>query len=325
MKNIINTIRFCFLIGFGFVTTLSAQESSTSAAALGRIALTPYIPAQVENMPEAAVNSLTNKLDQIIIANGISSAGFNSRFIITANINIATKDLLATAPPMTALTLDVNLYIGDGFDGKKYASQTITVKGVGTNETKAYMEAIKTIRANDASIQSFVSNAKVKIIDYYNSRCAQIIKEAQGMDSQFKYDEAIFKLTSIPEECIECYNKSMIAIGPIFKKKIDRDCKLRLTEANNLWNANQDVATANEVGEILSSIDPQSSCFGEVKALSNKVGKRVLDLDKREWNYKLETEVNLKRDLIKAYRDVGVAYGKGQPKSVAYNIVGWYR
>ena len=61
------------------------------------------------------------------------------------------------------------------------------------------------------------------------------------------------------------------------------------------------------------------------KALSDKMGKRVLEIDKREWNYKMETEVNLKRDAIKAWRDVGVAYGNGQPKSVAYNIIGWGR
>jgi hypothetical protein len=55
------------------------------------------------------------------------------------------------------------------------------------------------------------------------------------------------------------------------------------------------------------------------------MGKRVLEIDKREWNYKMETEVNLKRDAIKAWRDVGVAYGNGQPKSVSYNIIGWGR
>ena len=82
---------------------------------------------------------------------------------------------------------------------------------------------------------------------------------------------------------------------------------------------------ANLVGEILSTIDPEASCYSEAKALSDKIGKRVYELDKREWNYKLETEVNLKRDLIKAWRDIGVAFGNGQPKNYAYNIIGWGR
>jgi hypothetical protein len=168
-------------------------------------------------------------------------------------------------------------------------------------------------------MQSFLSGAKTKIIDYYNARCTQIINEANALaNSQMKYDEALAKLTSVPEECTECYNKAMAAAGPMFRKMIERDCKTKMVEANNLWNANQDWDTANQVGQLLSSIDPEASCYKDAKALSDKIGKRVLELDKREWNYKMELDVNLKRDLIKAYRDVGVAYGNGQPKTVVY-------
>jgi len=319
MKNIINTIG-CFLMVLGCASVATAQ-SSTSADALGRIAITPYVPEQLEGLPPAAANMLSNKLNQIVSSNGIS--GSYSRFIITPDIDVATKDLLATAPPMTALTLNVNLYIGDGLDGKKFATQTLTVKGVGTNETKAYMDALKNIKPNDAGIQSFISGVKTKIINYYNERCGQIINETKGLEAQSKFEEALFKLTSIPEEATECYNKSMAAVGPLFKKMIERDCKLKMSQANNLWSANQSWETANEVGGILSSIDPEASCYKEAKALSDKIGKRVLEIDKREWNYKMELDVNLERDRIKAIRDIGVAWGNGQPKSMTYNIIGW--
>jgi hypothetical protein len=89
-----------------------------------------------------------------------------------------------------------------------------------------------------------------------------------------------------------------------------------MVEANNLWNANQNLETANEVGALLSNIDPEASCYKDAKALSDKIGKRVIEVDKREWNYKMELDVNLKRDLIRAYRDIGVAWGNGQPKNV---------
>ena len=171
MKNLITKITSCCIAVFGFTALTMAQESSTSAGSLGRITITPYIPEQVEGLPQGASNMLSNKLNQIVSASGISGSGYNSRFIITPNIDVATKDLLATAPPMTALTLNVNLYIGDGFDGKKYSSYTVSVKGVGTNETKAYMDAIKNIKPNDAGLQSFVASGKTKIIDYYNARC----------------------------------------------------------------------------------------------------------------------------------------------------------
>jgi hypothetical protein len=325
MKNLITKIAFCLITALGFANLTLAQESSTSAGSLGRITITPYIPEQIEGLPAGAANMLSNKLNQLVSANGISGSGYLSRFIITPNIDVATKDILATAPPMTALTLNVNLYIGDGFDGKKYASHTVTVKGVGINENKAYMDAIKNIKPNDAGVQSFIASGKTKIIDFYNARCTQIINEANGLATQFKYEEAMFKLTSIPEECTECYNKTLTVIGPMFKKLIERDCKVKMADANSKWNANQSWETANEVGAILASIDPEASCYKDAKALNDKIGKRVLEIDKREWNYKLETEVNLKRDAIKAWRDVGVAFGNGQPKTQVYNIIGWGR
>lgn len=324
MKKIIANLNFVLIATLAFTTNIYSQNATSSSSEIGGIALNAYIPEQIEGIPEIANNMLTNKLNQIISTNGVTNSSYNSRFIITANATVLTKDILATAPPMHAITLDVTLYIGDGFEGKKFASQTVTVKGVGTNENKAYIEAFKNIKQNDPALLAFVTKGKAKIVEYYNATCAQNIKEAQNLGTQNLYDEAVFKLISVPVECAPCYDKSMVALAPLFKKKIDRDCVIKLAEANNLWNGGQDVQTANSVGEILMSIDPKASCFNEAKALSNKVGKRVLELDKREWNYKLETEVNLQRDAIKAYRDVGVAYGKGQPKSVTYNVNGWW-
>lgn len=317
MKNIFKTIS-CWMLALSGAAMM-AQESSTSPAALGRISITGYIPPQKEALPSGAENMLNNKLNQILTANGISGADVNAKFILVPSIVVSSKDITATAPPMTALSLDVNFYIGDGQEGKLYATKSVSVKGVGANETKAYLDALKNIKANDPGMQSFLSGAKTKIIDYYNARCTQIINEANALaNSQMKYDEAMAKLTSVPEECTECYNKAMAAAAPMFRKKIERDCKIIMVKANNLWNANQNLETANEVGELLNKVDPEASCYKDAKALSDKVGKRVIEVDKREWNYKMELDVNLKRDMIKAIRDIGVAYGNGQPKTVVY-------
>lgn len=322
MKKSINKFIYSFAAILSFTTITIAQDAS-KVSELGKIALATYIPSQ-ESMSEQATNMVSNKLDQIISANGIANSSYNSRFIITVNANVLTKDVLASAPPMTALTLDLTLYIGDGVDGKKFASKSLTAKGVGINEAKAYIDAIKSINQNDAGIQSFVSNAKNKIIDYYNTTCNQLLNEVQMLEKQNMYDEAIFKLTSVPVECTDCYNKTMAVIPDIYRKMINRNCTIKLAEANNLWNANQNYNTALSVGEILNSIDPSSACFNEVKAFSSKVGIRVFEIDKREWSLNYEKEVGIQKDLIKAYRDVGVSYGSGQPQNVTYNVAGWW-
>lgn len=290
---------------------------------LGRVAITAWVPDQIEGMPTTARQSLANKLTQIINKNGVAASSFNSRFILTANIIVATKDLTATAPPMQAYTLDVNLYIGDGLDGTLFASTSIQVKGVGQNETKAYMQALNNIKPENPELAAFVQKGKEKIVEYYNSKCDFIIKEANTLASQNKYEEAIFLLTSVPDACAQCYDKAIAAIGPMYQKMIDRDCKLKLAEASNIWSANQSMDAADQAGAILSSIEPQSSCYGEVKALNAKIAARVKEIDAREWKYILKDQEQ-KSEMIKAYRDVGVAYGNGQPKSITYNVRGWW-
>ena len=295
-----------------------AQNKLGKSDDMGRITISTFVSDQVENFPPAAMGLLENKLNQIITQSGIG--GVYSRFIITPNVSILSKDITASAPPMTALTAEITFYIGDGFDGKKFVSQSISLKGVDVNETKAYISAIKNINPNDPTIQAFIEKGKQKIIEYYNTQCDFIIKEAKMLESQNKFEEAIYKLTAVPDICADCFNKSMEAIGPIYKKQIDRDCMMKLTEATNLWNANQDINSANAAGVILSNIDPQASCFNEIKALFEKIAKRVVEVDKREWDFKLQIE----KERVKAYRDVGVAWGNGQPKSMTYNVRGWW-
>ncbi len=318
----LKTIVAVFTIMIGSMNVV-AQNTAGKLEDVGRIALNAYVPDQVESMPEAARSMLLNKLNQIATQSGLGGSPLNPRFIITPKVVVMTKDLTATAPPMTALTLDVTLYIGDGLDGTKFTSTSVSVKGVGINETKAYIEAIKGIKPADPSIQSFVEKGKTKIIEYYNTRCDFILKEAKVLESQFKYEEAILKLTSVPEVCADCYNKSMDMAMLLYQKQIDRECKVKMTQANTVWASDQNTAGAAAAGEILSTIDPNSACYAEVKTLVAKIGTRIKEIDSREWQYTLK-EQSLEGDRIKAIRDIGVAYGNGQPKTVNYNVRGWY-
>lgn len=318
MKKFINKISITALT-LVFTITAFAQENGGS----DRISLTSYIAPEVAKYSAGASTILTNKLNQVVNANGLGGNG-SSRFIITANVIELSKDVIASAPPSIVYTLDVTLYIGDGMDGKKYASHTLTLKGVGQNENKAMIDAIKSIKPNDPAIQAFVTVGKTQIVEYYNARCEQILKEAKLLEAQNRFEEAIFVLTAVPDASLACYNKAIDAIVPIYNKYIDRDCKIKLQEATAIWNANQSVEAANEVGQILMQIDPQAACYADVRTFSNKIANRVLQLQDREWNFKVDSEIGLKRDVIKAYRDVGVAYGKGQPKTVVYNTRGWW-
>lgn len=286
------------------------------------IFLGSYIPQQLESVPAYAQSMLANKLNQIITKNDIGQGGYDAQFIITPNIIVLSKDIVPTAPPSVALNLEVTLYVGDGISGTLFTSESIQVKGVGTNENKAYMAAINQIKPKNQALQNLVSRSKDRIIEYYNKNCSVIINRADALAAQNKYDEALVALAGIPEVST-CFNSVKTKIGPMYVKAINIGCKRKLNEAKSIWAANQDLSAANEAGSILALIEPEATCFPEVRSLYQDIAQRIKakELLDRDWEYKLK-ELDVERSSIQAARDVGVAYGLNQQP--IYNIRGWY-
>ncbi len=314
------TIKFILTaaIFLGGITLANGQNTIGKMDDLGRIALNPWVPEQVEYMPEASSVNLLNKLGQIATRYGMGSSELNPRFIISANVVVQSKDITSTAPPMHAMTLTFTLYIGDGIEGKLFNSTSVTGKGVGANETKAYTAALKSLDPGNKEIQRFMEEGKRKIIAYYNSRCDFIIKEAQMLESQHQFDQAIYTLMCIPDVCLDCYNKAMDAVAPLYKNKIDWECKAKVNAARNVWSAGLNRRAADDAAVILASIDPEAACFNEAVKLTGEIGKRIKEIDGREWDFILKTQIDLERERIKAWRDVGVAWGTNQPKNIIY-------
>lgn len=319
------------ILHFVFVCcSLYAQNELGSSDDAARIVLNTHIPDQVEGLTAPAKSNLENKLSQIATKAGMGGSATDPRFIITANVAVITKDITPTAPPMHAYTIEVTLYIGDGLEGAKFATTSVTLKGVGETETKAYMMALKNLKVTDPTYQAFIENGKKKIIEYYNSKCDFILKEADMLSGQNKFDEAIAKLVSIPEVCKSCYDKAMSAVQPIFQKRIDLKCTELMSKSQGIWSASQDEKGAKEAVTVLQEVHPQSKCYKEavnmVDYFFNEIKKRVKELDEREWQLKLKLQqdaVDIKKAEIKAARDIGVAYGKNQPR-VVYNVRTWW-
>ena len=100
-----------------------------------------------------------------------------------------------------------------------------------------------------------------------------------------------------------------------------------MNKANNVWNSNISYYGAEEAGNYLSKIDPTSTCYLEAKVLRNNINSKIKEIDKRNWDFKWESEIGVTKDLIKAYRDIGVAWGENQPQTIinysSTNILWW--
>ena len=318
MKKCIILVIACLLASITF-----AQEQTQTMDDAARIALSAYMDPS-SSIPNNAKKTLKDRMQKIITKNGMGSAK-NTRFIMTANVRELNLEKSETAPVIYIYNLEVNLYIGDGIDGTLFSSCSLEVKAAGDSKDKAYMAALKKIKASDPQYQTFINEGKKKIVDYYTAKCDFIITKAQTKAKNQDFDAAIAELMQVPDVCKECYDKCMAAAQPIYQEKINQEGVKLLAEARGVWSAGQDVAAAEAAAAILAQVNPQSSAFAGAESLNAEMAKRVKELDKREWDFMLkqqQDEVDLEKASIKAIRDIGVAYGENQ-QPTTYNVVWW--
>ena len=246
---------------------LLSQNTRGKANDAGRIVLNTFLD-DIDNVPKGAVKLLNNKISQIASGNGMGGNESFPRFIISADIDILTKDITPTAPPKTALTLAVNLYIGDGIEGTIFASEYIELKGIANNETKAFIQSFRPLNPRNKKFNEFIETGKKKIIEYYNSKCDFILKEANTLADQKDFDSSISKLIEVPEVCKDCYDKAMDLSSVIYKRKMENECQQNMTKSNSLIAQDK----WEEAVVPISLYTPDMDCYSDVKQLLLKIG-----------------------------------------------------
>lgn len=322
MKNSFSKNIICF-----FLVLFSGSSFAIAGDENNGISLSAYVSDQIEGFPAISKEMMQNKLSEIVTQNGISNGMLGSRFIITPNITILSKDVLPGPPPMIAMNMTFTFYIGDGIEGRKFASRSISVKAVGTDETKAYNEGIKQIRVSDPELTALIEEGKKKIVEYYTTHCDAVIKNAQSAASLGNYGQAISDLTTIPDACKTCYDRGMTAAEPMYKKYIDQQCDVKLTEARAAWNAQQNGDGAAKAGASLAEIEPTAACYKEATALNKEISARMVELGNKQWEYKMkvvDAAADVAKARIAAYRDVYSAYYLSRRTVVVYNVRGWW-
>ena len=310
MKRILSII-------IGLICTIPAvcQNTAGKADDLSRLVLTPYVVSN-SDIPSYASSVLDNKLNQIVTKHGVGGTSADPRFVITANLMEISKDFTATAPPMIALTLSPTIYIGDAQTGELYAScQIKNVKGVGENETKAYLDAIKRISVNSPEMVQCINTGKTRIIEYYNSQIDFILAEAESLSQSQNYDEAMVKLAGVPQICKDAYLKAYEKIGQVFQKKIDTEGDKLYNEAFAQWNTAKNEASAQKVVELLAQINPLSAAAPKARTLVKAVeghysaiAARRREIEERNWQFKMQQYADQRADIVteREYRQANI-------------------
>lgn len=309
-----------FLIAFQF--NMNAQVKLDD---FGRIVLNTYLPDN-NSIPAEAKKALETKLSQITTNNSMGGSSVNPRFIITAVLNVTTKDIVPGPPQMIAQNIEVTLFVGDAITNTVFSNTIISIKGVGTNENKALIDAIKNINPKNKEITAFLEEGKNKIISFYTTQCDFIIKDAEILAKQEKYDEAIYKLSLVPEVCKDCYFKTSELVGNLFQQKIDNDCKVKLSKAKMLWSGQKNAKNVEDIIYVISDINPNAACFTAVTSFTREINAKIkadekarIELALKKYNDKISIE----KQQINAYKEIAVEYAKNQPKTITYNSIYW--
>lgn len=301
--------RLIFLIAF------VANMALTTHAQNNGIQLYLYAPDQMENVPEASMEYLINNLSSAVTDDGLATQNeYMAQFVLMPKVNVVSKNIIANTQPQVVLNVDISLQVVDGMSGTLYASSIVNVKGVGTNETKAYNSAFRSINKEQQQIVELVKTAKRKILSYYEAEAVNIIKKANLLAAKNNYEEAFFLLSMIPSQCSK-FDASISAGLSLWEKYKNYSCNTNLAKAEAVWASGQDYNAAISAGEYLSQILPDSECYGEAKQLYNEIKEKVGNLREFEMKqYDIESE--LKKAKIQAFQAIGVAYGRGQQPRV---------
>lgn len=303
---------------------------------IGRITIHAYVP-EYEDLPYESSKLLQSKLSQIITANGIADNENCVRFVLTAKVNVISKDIIPGPPHRISQKLDITLILGDIESDKVYSQYTITAVGVGTNYEKSFISAFKNIKPANKEISTFIDDGKQKILAYYQTNCEDLLLEAQRLATQNHYEDALILISSIPDVCSECYEQAVTIASKIYNEMINVRGAECLRQAQAAWANNPTRQGAAEATALLSQINFAASCQSEVPALLSQITAKMNEIDRREWEHEMqqyhdsverekrnweqqvreyEDRVQTQRMYIKACRDVAITRAQNQPKVI---------
>lgn len=277
---------------------------------------------QSEDVPEASVQYLNDRLKQILATEGIVSDPGLSPFVVTAKFNHIMQQTLPGPPVQTALRTYLTLYMGDITSETVYYASTVELRGVGTSPQRAFINALRSVNDVNAQIQDFVSKAKTKVIDYYDANYEQIIQKAKLAASQHYFERALWILSPVPE-CCKGYTAVSKLMATYYQCLIDREGDALYQSALAAWAVDPTDTGAFDAFGYLIMIDPESSAYNKAMALANEI-KSTVKADKDfEMRQKYADKIDLEKRRIESARAVGVAYGNGQ-KPITTNL-NWIR
>lgn len=135
---------------------------------------------------------------------------------------------------------------------------------------KAILKAIHQIKDDNARLIGFFNETSIKVFDFYQDACADLVTQSTTMIERNQYDKAWNALKHIPPS-VSCFKEVDKMITSIYLKRKDEHCRKILEMAYKEEEKKDDKMALH----YLKFIDPKSDCEKEVLALTAKINKRI--------------------------------------------------
>ena len=262
-------------------TCISAQEKSD----IGKIPLSIIVPDNIEGLDASGLIKLQIKVAQIVTTSGMASVGYTPSFGIFAEFSINDNSVAEGGmQTLTIVSAEITLFIKQLDNNTLISSVNKHLKGSGTSKNTAISNAISNITPDDVEYKNFLKTSKEKIITYYDNRCEDLMTLAQNMVIKQDYEQALSLLMSIPIEAKSCYKNAQIKSNEVFKVYQNKTCQSMILGAKAKIASQQ----YSDALELLSQVDPLSTCSGEAKALIESTETKVSVQQKKEWDLALK-------------------------------------
>lgn len=286
-----------------------------------RIALTPVVPEASENLPAGARQVLLNRLLQLANSNGYAGSASNGQFLLAANPVIVDKKVAGTAPPKIWVEMEMTLFIADPETKTILSTASVPLKGVGATDTEACIEAFKTFSVSKKEVRAFAEEGRKEIVAFYDKRCDFLLKRADMLTGTQNATAALELLLRVPEVSEKCYDAALAKIREVFPIAAEQQCRTLLQAAGAAWAKSPDRNGAEKAAGYLSLLPLQAGCRSEADALLKEIKAKMQELE--GWDrQQYRDDLDLARRYIAAMRDIGVAYGQGQPDTQVL-VKGW--
>jgi hypothetical protein len=287
-------------------SSLRSQNNVGKSDDIGRLSIAAIVPDEA-GLPAETQTMLQNKMMQIATQNGLGASAERAQFAMVPVIAIISKDVTPTAPPQIALTLELSFYIVDALSQNIFSQTTVSLKGVGNTEERAYSQALRNLNPRQGQFRGFVDRGKEDIIAYYNSQCDVIITGSQALADQQQYGEALFLLMSVPDVSRECFQNCMALSADIYKRYADQKCEEYLAQAKAAWAAKE----LDKVAQSLGKITPDMSCYLQGQQLVNLVTSTVEAEGASSWEFKMtkyDDQIDLQKMRIEAGKEIAKSW-----------------